>query len=405
MGVSRLKFRSTGALCCYAFVCCFLPQAKAQQHALSKEYLQRAKKIYATIWKDYRVPAYKGLFSENFPSNKKSTLDYFQGDKVKSKAVSFLWPFSGVVSATNVLLKIPGEKQNYLPYLDSLAIGMEQYRDAKRSPVGYQAYPAALEKTDRYYDDNGLVGIEYLEAYFNTKDTVYLSRAKVVFKFIMSGWDKQLGGGVYWLEGHKDMKPACSNGMAMLVALKLYKATNDRYYLDQGTRFYNWMQNNLSDPEGVVWNDKKVANGAINKTYYTYNSGSMLEASILLYQFTHKQNYLTEGQRIAKNTYLHFKNESHDPHLTMRIDLPWFVTVLFKGYEVLYAVDGNYSYIASLEKDLNYAWQNAHDKYGFLTANWTTNPAEITKPKWLLNEACVAELYARLSILEHSRHN
>jgi len=29
---------------------------------------------------------------------------------------------------------------------------------------------------------------------------------------------------------------------------------------------------------------------------------------------------------------------------------------------------------------------------------------QMKKPKWLLDEACIAELYARLSILESGRH-
>ncbi|MDB5137107.1 MAG: putative hydrolase [Mucilaginibacter sp.] len=385
-------------------LCIEAPKVVAQQPKLSAVYLQRAEKIYADIWTHYRVPAYPGLFSENFPSDKKDTLDYFQGNKVKVKQVSFLWPFSGMFSATNVLLKIPAERKKYLPYLNSLSIGMEKYRDTRRSPVGYQAYPSEFEKDDRYYDDNGLVGIEYMEAYFDTKNPVYLSRAKVVFKFILSGWSDQLGGGVYWVEGHKDQKPACSNGTDMLVALKLYKATKDTSYLKWGTRFYDWMKANLADSDGIYCNDKKTADGSVNKTYYTYNSGFMLEASVLLYQFTNDKKYLAEAQRIAKSAYLHFSSEKHDEHLNIRIDLPWFVTVLFRGYEALYRVDGNYTYIASINKDLDYAWQNTQDEYGFLTKSWTTNEKEIKKPKWLLDEACIAELYARLSILESEKH-
>jgi len=377
----------------------------SQNAKISVEYQNRAEKIYADIWTHYRVPAYPGLFSENFPSNKNDTLNYFQGNGVKEKEVSFLWPFSGVFSAANVLVKIPSERGKYLPYLDSLATGMQDYRDTTRSPVGYQAYPRKFEKDDRYYDDNGLVGIEYMEAYFNTKNPVYLKRAKVVFKFIQSGWDDELGGGVFWLEGHKDQKPACSNGMALLVALKLYKATKDPEYLTWGKKFYDWMKKNLSNPDGVFWNDKKTADGSVNQTYWTYNSGSMLEASVLLYQFTHTKSYLDEAELIAKNTYRHFSGEKHDPHLGMRIDLPWFLTVLFRGYDALYHADGDYTYIAAINKDLDYAWQNTRDQYGFLTKSWTNNTKEIEKPKWLLDEACIAELYARLSLLESERHH
>lgn len=370
----------------------------------SVEYLQRAENMYGNVWKHYRVPAPDGLFTENFPSNGADTLTYMQGSGVKEKPVSFLWPFSGMFSATNVLLKVPSARKKYLPYLDSNVTGIEMYRDTTRSPAGYQAYPVAFEKADRYYDDNGLVGIDYMEAYFNTKNPVYLRRAREVFKFIVSGWNNDLGGGVTWLEGHKDQKPACSNGTATLVALKIYQGSKDASYLSWGKKLYSWMYQNLRDSTGVYCNDKKL-NGTVNRTFYTYNSGFMLEAAVLLYKFTGDKKYLEQAKQLAKDAYLHFSTVPHNNNLSLQIDLPWFVTVLFRGYEALYHQDGNYQYIASIEKDLNYAWQNSRDQYGLVTHSWAPKPDELKKPKWLLDEGCIAELYARLSILEKYRNN
>ncbi|RCH53837.1 hydrolase [Mucilaginibacter hurinus] len=369
----------------------------AQTKANAKIYQQRADTFYDKIWHSYRAPAY-GLFTENFGAGKADSLTYFQGAGVEQKEVSYLWPFSGMFSATNVMLKMPGLRQKHLAYLDSLVTGVEQYRDTTRKPPGYQAYPARFEKVDRYYDDNGLVGIDYAEAYLNTKNPVYLSRAKEVFTFILSGWDEKLGGGVTWLEGHRDQKPACSNGMAALTALKIYQANRDSYYLEWGQKFYNWMYDNLRDPAGVYWNDKKM-DGSVLKTQWTYNSGSMLEASVLLYQFTKNKKYLAEAQAIAAGTLNHFSGQKRSKHLDLHIDLPWFVTVLFRGYEALYHVDGNYKYIAAVENSLNYAWTHARDKHGLITKSWTPDKAELQKPKWLLDEACIAELYARLSLI------
>ena len=361
-------------------------------------YLSRAESMYANVWKHYRVTGEIGLFTESFPSKGADTLTYMEGGGVKEKPVSFLWPFSGMFSATDVLIKSPSASKKYLPFLDSLSIGMEKYKDTTRSPAGYQAYPAKFEKVDRYYDDNGLVGIDYMEAYFNTKKPIYVNRAKAVFAFIISGWNAALGGGVTWLEGHNDQKPACSNGADMLVALKIYQGTKERYYLDWGKKFYNWTYQNLRDSIGVYSNDKKL-NGTVNRTFYTYNSGFMLEAAVLLYRFTGEKQYLQQAQRLAEDAYIYFSKVPHDPHLFIHIDLPWFVTVLFRGYEALYKVDGNYQYIAAIEKDLNYAWQNARDQYGFVTHSWTPKEAELAKPKWLLDESCIAELYSRLSML------
>ncbi|MEO6547595.1 MAG: glycoside hydrolase family 76 protein [Ferruginibacter sp.] len=365
---------------------------------ISKEYLRRAESMYSLVWKHYRVAAHAGLFSENFPSNHSDTLTYLQGAAVKEKTVSFLWPFSGMFSATNTLLKIPSVKAKYQPYLDSCISGMEKYRDTVRKPAGYQAFPVALEKSDRYYDDNGLVGIDYMESYLNTKNPVYLSRAKNVFTFILSGWNDDLGGGVTWLEGHHDQKPACSNGTATLTALKIYEASRDTFYFAWGKKFYDWMYGNLKDSTGVYCNDKKI-NGNVNRTFYTYNSGFMLEAAVLLYEFTNDKKYLQQAKQLAKAAYVHFSNVPHDKRLSIQIDLPWFVTVLFRGYEALYRHDNDRQYINAIEKDLNYAWDHSRDRYGFVTHSWTPDTAELKKPKWLLDEGCIAELYARLSML------
>jgi hypothetical protein len=368
----------------------------------SKEYLERAESMYANVWKNYRVPAYPGLFSENFPSKGTDTLTYMEGGSVREKKVSFLWPFSGMFSATNVLLQFPSLNAKYLPYLDTCVKGMEQYRDTSRSPDGYQAYPVALEKSDRYYDDNGLVGIDYMESYLNTKNPLYLKRAEEVFKFILSGWNNDLGGAVTWLEGHNDQKPACSNGTATLVALKLYEGSKNKFYLNWGKNFYEWTYRNLLDSTGLIGNDKKL-DGKLNRTFYTYNTGFMLEAAVLLYKFTGEKQYLDNAKQLARDSYNYFTTVPHDKNLVFKIDLPWFVTVLFRGYEALYKVDGNYQYLAAVEKDLNYAWQHSRDKHGFITHSWTPSPPELAKPKWLLDEGCIAELYARLAVLKGSK--
>jgi hypothetical protein len=370
----------------------------------SAMYLNRAESLYRIIWNRYRTPAYPGLFTENYPSHHNDTLTYFQGSGVKEKAVSFLWPFSGMFSATNVLLKMPAVRENYLPYLDTLVTGMESYYDSSRFPPGYQAYPVKLERSDRYYDDNGLVGMDYMEAYLNTHNPVYLHRAEAVFKFILSGWNNDLGGGVTWLEGHRDQKPACSNGTATLVALKIYAGTKNKYYLDWGLKFYNWTMQNLRDPvTGVISNDKKP-DGTVNRTFWTYNTGFMLEASVMLYHFTGEKKYLAEARSLAAAAYSHFARKTESGKISM-LDMPWFLVVLFRGYEALYQVDGNPQYINVIAQNVNDAWLNK-DQYGLISKNWYGRHADDpAKGKWLLDESCMVEFYARLAIIAKGKKN
>lgn len=393
-----------GAMIMVAFTLGLVPQPLSAQHKWADEYQNRADDMFQRVWKLYRVPKYASLFSENYPFNKKDTLNYFQGEGMKEKEVSFLWPFSGMFSATNALMKLPSLNKKYKTFQDTLVIGVEQYRDSLRMPAGYQAYPVKLEKADRYYDDNGLVGIDYMEAYFHTKHPLYLQRAKEVFKFIISGWNSDAGGGVTWLEGHNDQKPACTNGMATLTALKIYEGSRDKYYLDQGVKFYTWMYNTLRDPEtGIIANDVKVG-GKRNLVFWTYNTGSLIEAAVLLYKFTGESLYLKQGQQMAADSFKYFSRVPHNKNMNLHIDLPWFVTVLFRGYEALYNIDQNYKYLAAIEQDLNYAWINSRDQHGLVTHSWTAQPDEMRKPKWLLDEACIIELYARLSLIQNTRN-
>ncbi len=394
-----MLYKKLGLVLCLSVGLALFNYAKAQQ-ADGEKYLQRAEQIYHIVWQRYRVPAYTGLFKENYPDNKRDSLSYMQGGGVAEKRVSFLWPLSGVLSSTNALMHVSESfRSKYKKHLDTLIQGVELYGDAKRQPFGYQAYPTQFEKADRYYDDNGLVGIDYMEAFFVTHDPTYLERAKQVFKFIESGWNNEAGGGVTWLEGHKDQKPACSNGMATLTALKIYQGCKEKAYLDAGKRYYNWMYATLRDTNGIIANDIKTKDGKINPVYWTYNTGSMIEAAVLLYKFTGDKKYLTQGMQLAADSYRYFSERSKDVNLPIAIDLPWFVTVLFRGYAALYQVDGNYRYIGAIEKALNYAWGHSRDQYGLLTHTWLPDAEGLKKPKWLLDEACIAELYTRLGML------
>jgi uncharacterized protein YyaL (SSP411 family) len=372
--------------------------AQYQTKMYNNAYGTRAETFFHKVWNYYRVPSYD-LFSEYYPQQHQDTLTYMQEGQVASKPVSYLWPFSGMFTSVIKLMELPGKNQKYKPFLDTLIKGIERYRDTTRSPAAYQAYPAFLEKVDRYYDDNGLVGIDYLQAYELNHDPAYLSRAKDAFTFILSGWSDVLGGGVTWLEGHGDQKPACSNGMATLLALKLYKATKDEQYLTWGKRFYDWMHANLRDSIGLYCNDRKTADNSLNRVYYTYNSGSMLEASVMLYQFTKQKDYLSEARQIASSSLTFFGKKSKEGRITV-LDLPWFVLVLFRGYESLYNVDRNPKYINVIIENVDYAWKQSKDNFGLINNAWNKlSSAEMTSPKWLLDEACMVEFYARIALL------
>lgn len=361
-------------------------------------YLDKAEYMFQKVWSMYRVPKY-GLFSEYYPNSYKPDLTYFQDNtNKKAQEVSYLWPMSGVFSSTNILMGIDAKK--YKCFQDSMISAIKCYYDTLRTPSGYQAYPVKFEKSDRYYDDNGLVGIDYIDAYDFSKNPKYLAKAKEVFTFIKSGWSDDFGGGVSWLEGIRDQKPACSNGKATVLVLKLYQATLDKKYLEEGKSFYNWTMTHLEDSTlHIIWNSLSTVNGKPDKAFYTYNTGTMIQSSVRLYRITGEKKYLNNAQRLAEGSYQYFVKKSEKGFRYID-DLSWFNVVLFRGYQELYDVDHNSKYVDAIISGADWAWENARDEAGLIYKDWTGQKDEKKQPKWLLDESCMAELYARIAIIK-----
>lgn len=205
---------------------------------------------------------------------------------------------------------------------------------------------------------------------------------------------------VPWLEGVDDQKPACTNGKALVLALKLYEATGDTYYLDLSKKFYNWMDKYLKDTErGVVWNSLSTVTGDIIPDLYTYNTGTLLQAAVALYKITGDKSYLQEAEFLAEGSYnVFFKyTDAGVPYIS---DLPWFNLVLFRGYHDLYNVTQNSKYVDTMIKGLDYALENALDQAGLVYHDWTGHSDEKDKPKWILDTSCIPEYYARVAMIK-----
>ena len=357
-------------------------------------YKDNAESMFDKVWSMYRVPEHR-LFSEYYPQAHEQGLTYFNDGIKSSQEVSFLWPFSGVASSAILLAE---HNKAYAPYVDSVVVALEMYRDTTRVPMGYQAYPVKFGKVDRYYDDNGLVGIDYIDAYAVTKNPLYLNRAKEVMEFIMSGWSDDWGGGVTWLEGVRDQKPACSNGKAMVLALKLYDATNDRAYLDLGQRFFCWIDSYLvNDSLNIVHNSWFTKSGEIDKPFYTYNTGTLIQGACRLYGITGDDAYLQKAQQLSEGSYDYFfKNRKNGPKYIN--DLPWFNLVLMRGYQELFDIDKNPKYMDAMVESFDYTYNNLKDSHGLYPKDWSGNSQLKTEPRWLLDEACIPEFLIRISI-------
>ena len=134
-----------------------------------------------------------------------------------------------------------------MTYESRLKETLLKYYNTTKEPMCFGCFVNPHDQ--RLYDDAIWVGIDLADLYSKTKDSWYLDYAKSVWNFVLSGKDDELGGGVYWDENAKDSKNTCSNGPAVVLALKLYQITNDAAYLENGKDIYKWTKSKLQERE------------------------------------------------------------------------------------------------------------------------------------------------------------
>ena len=152
------------------------------------------------------------------------------------------------------------------------------------------------------------------------------------------------------------------------------------------------------DPtDGVYWDNVNLQ-GEIDRAKFTYNSGQMIQAGVLLYKATDKKSYLREAQFTAKGSYNHFcksrKTVMNDKQLFYP-SAPWFNVILFRGLKPLYEIDCNPTYIAAVINNADFAWQYSRTNDGLFSSDWSG--CEQNYFMNLLDNACMIELYAEIS--------
>lgn len=302
--------------------------------------LDRAKATLDSIYAHYGV-AENRLLRENYPFNVDYTASYLaSADQARPNPYSYLWPFSGTLSAVNAILEADA---SYRSVLDGrVLLGLAEYLDTTRMPAAYASYINTASASDRFYDDNVWLGIDFCD---------------------------------------------------------IYEATGDKRYLAQGKALYAWTKKHLLDPEDGLYFDNIGLDGRIGRAKFAYNSGQMVQAGALLYKATGDESYLKDAQRTAAACYDRFFGEfTPQGGETFRIinkGNVWFSAVMVRGLAELYAIDGNAAYLGDVQRTLDYAWEHARDAQGLFETDFTG--ADKQSEKWLLTQGAMAEMYGRMS--------
>lgn len=206
-----------------------------------------------------------------------------------------LWPLSMFQSA--LAYAAERDTKRYLPRFQRLQKTLIAYWDGKHQPPGFDAYPRG---NDKYYDDNAWMVLNYLQVYMLTRDKSWLRWARDVHRFVWSGWDDQLGGGIYWHESRKS-KNTCSNAPALVSALWLYFVTHEPDYLEQAKRIHKWLSTHLQDPDdGLFWDNVQI-DGKVDRTKFSYNTALVIQAHLWWHRLTQQEHHLRDALRLARS--------------------------------------------------------------------------------------------------------
>jgi hypothetical protein len=343
---------------------------------------------------------YNSLFNETFPYREDGRVTYLAGaDTLQGKRVAYLWPTSGLFTAVNMLLQYSGDRK-YEAILDTLIIpGLQNYFDNSRQPACYQSYITQANSSDRFYDDNVWIALDYLEAYRLTEKSEYLERSKLLWEFIISGWDDKAGGGIYWNEQRKLSKNTCSNAPAAVLAFKLFETTGDYEFFEWGRAIYLWTKETLQDKTDYLYFDNIDLEGKIDKRKYAYNSGQMMQAAALLYRITGEKSFLEEAEKIGVSGIFYFTEDFQAEdgkmfRLFKRTD-NWFIAVMMRGYTELYNINKDPEFLLIFKDNMDHLWENVRDSNGLFSKDWSGKADD--QYKWLLDQASLVEMWASLA--------
>ncbi|MCC9604295.1 glycoside hydrolase family 76 protein [Blastopirellula sp. JC732] len=213
------------------------------------------------------------------------------------------WVWLQSVMFANLAAAARIEPEKYAQPMDAYFKALDGYWDDKVQIPGYEPGLTKGNGNDKYYDDNAWLAIAFVEAYETNRDARYLKRADETQRFVLSGWDDEIGGGIWWHERHKDgTKNTCANGPAAVGCLVLAKHEPEKAaaLIQKARDIVAWTNSALQDSDGLFDDRKVVKTGEIKRGKLTYNSALMLRANLGLYRATGEQAYLDEAIRIGK---------------------------------------------------------------------------------------------------------
>ena len=288
--MSRRAFTATlSAAGLTAFVPIGSAAASTTSESAAGPWARRARASYEALQKNLYLPD-SGLYQENYPT------------RAGENPYSYVWPLREAAAATQDMNQLAPVGKRYDDDVRSRFNGLERYFDDPRG--AYDSYPPEPLGTrgDPFYDDNGVIGLEYMRRYRLVGDQRALRRAARAFRFVTQAWDEEstgkCAGGMHWVDAAWNPYQGATNvtSIAAELAAHLYEETGNRDYLRWAERCYNWVHGCLRSGTGLYANGIRL-DKTVEDTLWTYNSGFMIGAATLLHRSTHQRSWLRRAEQ------------------------------------------------------------------------------------------------------------
>jgi hypothetical protein len=275
--------------------------------------------------------------------------------------------------------------------LDRFARESERYWDSRLG--GYAPYPGDRGRdAEAWFDDNGWIGLAFLNAYRATHETRWLRDAQRAFGFIAArGWDTAGGGGMWW-NTHHPYHSGPALAADALLGMLLYEEDRRPAQLAYVRTWIDWANAHDVSDERQLYLEQPNQPESVND----YVQAPLVYAQYLLCRDGQGEGYCVRAGRVAATM-----AEGHAIGSGYRDDFGPEYDAIYLQWMMAYGrATGESYWLQAAELNGAAACEHAADRRGLWLSSWWGGPIPDpeTHPNMLRTMAATTSLFAWLDV-------